>query len=269
MNDFDFLDIREREEKPRSEGLTEIRASYYSVLGLNRLEDVLQVGSRYIDSIKFAGGSFTLYPDEVLKQFIRTCHHHEVQVSTGGFIEHVLTQGTNQVERYIDTCGNYGFDIIELSAGFVSIPPDDWLRLCQLVVKKGMKAKPEVGILFGAGGDTAESAHNKRSIKEPASAIKLAKRFIDAGAYLIMIESEGITEDVSDWRADVPAAFVNEVGAEKLMFEAADPQVFEWYIMQFGAGVNLFVDHSQILQLECLRRGLWGTNDMWGRVVRF
>ena len=30
--------------------------------------------------------------------------------------------------------------------------------------------------------------------------------------------------------------------------------------------VNLFVDHSQIVQLECLRSGVWGTNDVWGRV---
>lgn len=33
--------------------------------------------------------------------------------------------------------------------------------------------------------------------------------------------------------------------------------------------MNLFVDHSQILQLEVLRRGLWGTNDTWGRIVTY
>ena len=33
--------------------------------------------------------------------------------------------------------------------------------------------------------------------------------------------------------------------------------------------VNLFVDHSQIVQLEALRRGIWGTNGLWGRVVTF
>ncbi len=48
------------------------------------------------------------------------------------------------------------------------------------------------------------------------------------------------------------------------MFEAADPPVFEWYIKNCGAEVNLFVDHSQIVQLECLRAGLWGTKSSWG-----
>jgi hypothetical protein len=40
--------------------------------------------------------------------------------------------------------------------------------------------------------------------------------------------------------------------------------------LPFGTpDVNLFVDHSQIVQLEALRRGIWGTKDLWGRVVTF
>jgi phosphosulfolactate synthase (CoM biosynthesis protein A) len=33
--------------------------------------------------------------------------------------------------------------------------------------------------------------------------------------------------------------------------------------------VNLFVDHSQIVQLECLRAGLWGTKSSWGRITTY
>ena len=53
------------------------------------------------------------------------------------------------------------------------------------------------------------------------------------------------------------------------MFEAADPQVFKWYIKNYGPEVNVFVDHSQIVQLECTRQGIWGTNDVWGRIVTY
>jgi len=35
---------------------------------------------------------------------------------------------------------------------------------------------------------------------------------------------------------------------------------------RYGAEVNLFVDHSQIVQLECLRSGIRGTKSLWGRV---
>jgi phosphosulfolactate synthase (CoM biosynthesis protein A) len=74
---------------------------------------------------------------------------------------------------------------------------------------------------------------------------------------------------VTTWRADVVASIARELGLEKVMFEAADPEVFGWYVKNYGPEVNLFVDHSQIVQLECLRRGIWGTKSLWGRVVRY
>jgi phosphosulfolactate synthase (CoM biosynthesis protein A) len=104
---------------------------------------------------------------------------------------------------------------------------------------------------------------------DPQWAIEQARRFLDAGAYMIMIESEGITENVRQWRTDVPAAIANALGLEKVMFEAADPAVFQWYIKNYGPEVNLFVDHSQIVQLECLRSGIWGTASLWGRVLSY
>jgi phosphosulfolactate synthase (CoM biosynthesis protein A) len=99
--------------------------------------------------------------------------------------------------------------------------------------------------------------------------ISQARRFIDAGAYMIMIESEGITENADPWRTDIPAEVINALGLEKVMFEAADPGVFEWYVKNYGAEVNLFVDHSQIVHLETLRRGIWGTKSSWGRVLTY
>ena len=84
-----------------------------------------------------------------------------------------------------------------------------------------------------------------------------------------MVESEGITESVESWRTDVPAKFVNALGLDKVMFEAADPAVFAWYIKNYGPEVNLFVDHSQIVQLESLRSGIWGTKSLWGRVLTY
>jgi phosphosulfolactate synthase (CoM biosynthesis protein A) len=84
-----------------------------------------------------------------------------------------------------------------------------------------------------------------------------------------MIESEGITESVKTWRTEVPAKIINSLGLDKVMFEAADPEVFAWYIQNYGPDVNLFVDHSQIVQLECLRAGIWGTAGLWGRMVTY
>ena len=132
-----------------------------------------------------------------------------------------------------------------------------------------MLAKPEVGVQFGAGGATAAAELEAEGTNDPGRAISIARRCLEAGAYLIMIESEGITENVRQWRTDVVARIASELGIEKVMFEAADPEVFAWYIKTQGPEVNLFVDHSQIVELECLRSGIWGTKSLWGRVVTY
>lgn len=97
----------------------------------------------------------------------------------------------------------------------------------------------------------------------------MGRKFLDVGVERLMIESEGITENVQSWRTDVVSTLMKELPSERVMFEAADPKVFNWYIREFGIDVNLFVDHSQIVQLSCLRQGIWGTADTWGKVVSF
>jgi phosphosulfolactate synthase (CoM biosynthesis protein A) len=266
---FPFLRINERQAKPRHIGVTEIRGPYYTPMGKRYLEDILETVGAYVDVLKFAGGSFSLMPRTAVKELLDLCHRYNVLVSTGGFIEHVLTLGPQAVDQYIQECKQIGFDIIEISSGFISIPTDDWLRLIEKVQQAGLKAKPEVGIQFGAGGATAVAELAAEGTRDPEWAIQQAKRFVSAGAYMIMIESEGITENVTTWRTDVVAKIINAIGLEKPMFEAADPEVFAWYIKNYGAEVNLFVDHSQIVQLETLRAGIWGTKSLWGRVVTY
>jgi phosphosulfolactate synthase (CoM biosynthesis protein A) len=208
-------------------------------------------------------------PRRAVLEITKLCHEHEVLVSTGGFLEQVLMQGTDAVKSYIGECKELGFDIIEISSGFITLPAADWLRLVEQVQKAGLKAKPEIGIQFGAGGATRSEELETEGTRDPEWPIRLAQRFLDAGAYMIMIESEGITENVKQWRTDVPARVINALGLDRVMFEAADPEVFAWYIKNWGPEVNLFVDHSQIVQLECLRRGIWGTASLWGRVVTY
>ena len=263
---FSFLRMNERPSKPRSRGITEIRGPYYTPMGRRYLEDVLETVGEYVDSLKFAGGSFALMPRQRVKELIDLCHAHQVLVSTGGFVEYVLTQREAAVDRYIAECRDLGFDIVEISSGFIAVPTDDLLRLVEKVQRAGLKAKPEVGIQFGAGGATAAAELAAEGTRDPEWAIDQARRFLDAGAFMIMVESEGITESVETWRTDVPARFVRALGVERVMFEAADPEVFAWYIKNYGPDVNLFVDHSQIVQLECLRSGIWGTKGLWGRV---
>ena len=107
-------------------------------------------------------------PRPAVKELLDLCHRHGVLVSTGGFIERVLTFGSHAVDRYIEECKALGFDILEISSGFISIPTDDWLRLVEKVRKAGLKPKPEVGIQFGAGGATAAAELEAEGTRDPA-----------------------------------------------------------------------------------------------------
>jgi phosphosulfolactate synthase (CoM biosynthesis protein A) len=266
---FSFLRINQRQNKPRTRGVTEVRGAYYTPAGAPYLDDVLEQVGDHVDTIKFAGGSFALMRRRVVRGIIDVCHRHGVSVSTGGFLEYVLTQGAGAVDRYFGECKDLGFDIVEVSAGFIAIPDDDLVRLTEKVRSAGLRPKPEVGIQFGAGGATAAAELEAEGTKDVQAAIQLAKRHLEAGASMIMIESEGITENVRAWRTDVIGRFVAELGLPGLMFEAADPAVFAWYIKSYGPEVNLFVDHTQVVELACIRAGIWGPKSLWGRVLTY
>ncbi|MDJ1434160.1 phosphosulfolactate synthase [Halostagnicola sp. A-GB9-2] len=266
---FDFLHVNEREEKPRKSGITEIRGPYYDPMGSRELRDILETMGEYVDIYKFSGGSFALMPETAVTELIEVCHEHDVLVSTGGFVEHVLIRDYDQVERYVEEAGDLGFDVVEVSSGFLAIDVEDMVALTELVQDHGMKAKPEINVQFGAGGASSVEELESESAIDPTSAIEEGERHLEAGAYKVMVESEGITERVREWRTDVAFEIADGLGVENCVFEAADPEVFEWYLKQFGPKVNLFVDNSQIVELECMRSGLWGKKSTWGRIASY
>lgn len=263
------LQLNRRDGKPRSHGLTEIRGPYYSVVGTRYLADVLETMGGYVDGLKFAGGSFCLMTRESVEELIELCHAHDVLVSTGGFLERALPLGPQAVDACLDICRSIGFDTIEVSSGFVSVPPDDLLALARRALDRGFRVKPEVGIQFGAGGGSSVGQLEAEPSRDADQAVRMAERYFELGIPLVMIESEGLTESVRAPRRDIVERLVGTLGLDRLMFEAADPAVFTWYVKTYGPDVNLFIDHSQIVQLETLRAGLWGTTDVWGRIAAF
>src|SRR3972149_6255524 len=148
---FPFLKFNELPEKPRFSGVTEIRGPYYTPMGKSYLQDILETMGEYVDALKFAGGSFTLMPRKAVKDLIELCHSYDVIVSTGGFIERVLTLGPDAVDKYIDQCKALEFDIVEISSGFITLPTDDWIRLFGEEQKTGLKKKTGKGNAVGGG----------------------------------------------------------------------------------------------------------------------
>jgi hypothetical protein len=101
---FAFLELNGRPAKPRTHGVTEIRGPYYTPVGRSYLADVLETMGAYVDTLKYAGGSFALMPRQVVRAFNDLCHEHDVAVSTGGFLETVLGRRGDAVVRYLEEC---------------------------------------------------------------------------------------------------------------------------------------------------------------------
>lgn len=266
---FGFLQTNERDRKPRRRGLTELRGPYYHPVGIRYLKDIFDAMASYVDILKFGGGVLPLLERDYVQRMIDLCHEHDVKVSSGGLLERVLPEGPDAVDSFLLECKSLGIDVVEVSTGMLTVPVEDIARLVERVLDHGMAPKPEVGIQFGAGGTSSTDALAAEGTTDPKWAVHKARKFLDAGAELIMIESEGITEQVREWRHDVVAHFVDEIGLDHLMFEAADPEVYAWYVKSYGPDVNLFVDHSQIMSLETLRSGTWGDSSLWGRVITY
>jgi phosphosulfolactate synthase (CoM biosynthesis protein A) len=179
-------------------------------------------------------------------------------------VERVIVQGTEAVDRYLEECKLLGFDVVEISSGLAPIPLNDKVEIVKQVKKMGMKPKPEISMMFGAGAGTHITGYQTKlkTLDELLDEIDMHRR---VGAEIMMLESEGITEDLpaEEWRVDIINELNKKFGYDSFMFEASDPPVFKWYLKQFGSEVNLFIDHSQIVEFTAWKTQLWGDRDIW------
>ncbi|KAJ8437883.1 hypothetical protein Cgig2_031399 [Carnegiea gigantea] len=268
-----FFEDEDRPEKPRRYGVTEIRGPNYSLFSQNVLEDIFESMGQFVDGLKFSGGSYSLMPQNYIKKVTDIARRHDIYVSTGDWGEHWLRKGPSVVKEYIEECKRLGFDTIELDAGSLEIPEEALLRYIRMIKSGGLKVKPEFAVKFNKADlpvseDRAFGAYimpRPRSydfVEDVDLLIRRAERCLEAGADMIMIDAEDICQHAESLRADVIAKIIGRLGVEKTMFEASDAKTSEWFIRQYGPKVNLFVDRSQVMDLECLRGRSAGKNHM-------
>jgi len=274
---FSFVDLKDLPSKPRKSGIVEVRGPYYEAFTVGQLEHLLQTWGHYIDGFKFAGGVQSLLTAEIVKQFTHVAHQYNVYVNTGGFIERILIQNPKNVDKYLEETKELGFDVIEVSSGMFEHPGDfqleDQISIVQKICHLGLKAKPEITIMSGVGGGSKELDYNKNThlSKSIEDMIDEGKQFFDQGAYMLMVESEGITEGIGDpnkWRKDVIFALIEAFGVEKLMFEVSPEddearKTFKWYLKDIGADVNLMMNSKNIVEFNAWRLKLWGDHELW------
>lgn len=274
---FSFVDIKSLAPKPRKTGLTEIRGPYYETFPLDQLQALLTTWGYYIDGYKFAGGIQALLTPQTVKNYTALAHKHNLYVNTGGFIERIVIQDPSNIDKYLNETKELGFDVVEVSSGMFENATDfnikDQVAIVKKIEKIGLKPKPEITIMSSVGGGSKELGYisKAKSIKTIPAILDEAQKFLDAGAYMLMVESEGITEGIADpeeWRSDVIFALVEKFGYEKLMFEVSPEddearKTFKWYLKNVSENVNLMMNAKNIVEFNAWRLHLWGDHDLW------
>ena len=179
------------------------------------------------------------------------------------------------LHRVLDTLGIGSAPPGEEETGDI---PDDYLfevrRLCQLGYRPtiisfigaaneaGLKVIVEIGVEFAHSGSEDGNLFLGRRIQQAMSAMA-------AGAAIILVESEGLTENRKGqpYRWDALDRIASSFRPDQLMFEADDQDVLSRFIDVFGPKVNLMVDHSKIEKIEAARRGYGPSQSIWGKVV--
>ncbi|OVA13164.1 (2R)-phospho-3-sulfolactate synthase [Macleaya cordata] len=266
-----FHENEDRPEKPRRYGVTEMRGPHYTLLTQNVLQDILESKGQFVDGLKFSGGSHSLMSKAFIKEITEMAHKHDVYVSTGQWAEHLLRQGPSAFKEYVQECKQLGFDTIELNVGSLEVPEEVLLRFVRLIKSGGLKAKPQFSVKFNKSdipiaGDRAFGAHivpvprSSEIVEDIDLLIRKAERCLEAGADMIMIEADDVCKYADSLRTDFVAKIIGRLGLEKTMFEASNSKTSEWFVKRYGPRVNLFVDHSQVMDLECLRGSSLGKN---------
>ncbi|KAJ0583147.1 putative phosphosulfolactate synthase [Helianthus annuus] len=267
-----FAEDEDRPDKPRRFGVTEIRGpNHTSLFSHTLLQDMMESMGQFVDGLKFTGGSESLMPKSFIKEATKLAHEHDIYVSTGDWAEHLLQKGSSSFKDYIEECKQLGFDTVELNTGSLELPEETLLRYIRLIKSHGLKAKPQFAVKFNKadippararayGAYVVPTPRTSERVEDVDLLIRKAERCLEAGADMIVIDAEDVCKYADSVRADIIAKVIGRLGIEKTMFEASNAKTSEWFIKQYGPNVNLFVDHSQVLDLECLRGRNLGKN---------
>jgi phosphosulfolactate synthase (CoM biosynthesis protein A) len=259
---FDAIRMVRRSTKPRTRGLTYARDPG---LGIKGTQAWLENYAEYLDILKLPGFAPRLTDKATMQAKIKLCHDYDVKVGLGGaLLEHALLQGGDTVERFLDQVEAMNISHIEVCTQIVIAPLADMLDLLKFVERRGIKTIAEVGVAYGITEDENVAV-------DEARLLSTMRAYRDAGASMLLLESEGLTESrrSGEYRWDIASKVAASFDPSITMFEADEEAVYTHYIKNFGPEVNLFVDLTRVFKLEAARLGGWGKHPLINRVATF
>jgi len=239
----DFLNLPQRQHKPRTSGLTHVLDKG---LPNAELEALLASAGDHIDIWKFGWG--TAYLDPELEPKIQLLEAHGVKPCLGGtLLEVSWLQG--QAKECLRWAEQQGLALVEVSRGVAPMSLAEKADLIGLAAET-FTVVSEVGSKDPDRQAAAGDWHRE------------AEADIASGAWLVVAEGResgtvGLYDKSGEVKPDIVAALVSVAGPDRILFEAPRKDQQAFFIRQFGHDVNLAnISPADVLGLEALRLGL-------------
>jgi len=246
---FSFLEMPERSSKPRSNGMT---MCLDQGLGLNYIDDLLNLCAEYIDLWKLGWATTQLQSKDVVKEKVKLLRSYGISVCNGGTLLE-LSEHQNKADMLFDELVNFGCDSTEISSGSLDINSERVIELIQSAKSRNLRVFCEVGKKLPEN-DFDSSEYNS-----------LMKKYIEAGAEKVILEaresgaSVGIMDDEGNPRESRMEEMLEGIDPTKVIFESPRKAQQVFFLKRFGPETNLGNIHpTDVISVETLRRGLRG-----------
>ncbi len=245
MLHFPLNQIPERTSKPRTNGISMIMDKGLSV---RETEDFLSVADEYTDIIKLGWITSGVTPN--LTEKLAVYREHNIPVYFGGtLLEAFYIRG--QFDDFCRQLDKYKMGHVEVSDGSIDISQD---KKCDLIstLAKNFYVLSEVG------------SKSTDKIIPPYKWVEMMRRELDAGSKMIIAEAResgtvGMFRSDGEVRTDLIEEILQDIPAEKILWEAPQKSQQAWFVKLLGSNVNLGnIAPNEAIPLETLRLGLRG-----------
>jgi phosphosulfolactate synthase len=239
----DLLDLPERSEKPRQQGLTHVLDRGLSVAGVDGLAEV---AGNYVDVVKLGWGTAIATANLVPK--LERYRHHGIPVVVGGTLTEAAIR-QRRIEPFIAWLHAHELRHIEISDGTIAIAPSYKRELITRLSK-------EFVVFSEVGSKDAEE------IMAPYRWVEQIEAELEAGAWKVIAEAResgtaGIYRPDGELRMGLIDEIAHAIPPDKMIFEAPQKSQQVWFLRRFGPDCNLGnIVPADVLSLETLRLGL-------------
>jgi len=240
----EFLNLNNREIKPRTKGLTYV---IDSGIPLVSLEGILQSADDYIDVVKFGWGSGLVTKD--IHKKIDLLKKHNIDFYFGGTLFEIA-YSQNKIHNLIEWISSFGTKFFEISDGSIFLEFDKKRSLIKDLSK-------DFQIIVEIGSKDADY------VLPPSKWVLEINRLLEIGVHKIMAEGrESGTAGIYRNTGEVRMGLIEDILASgiphnEIIFEAPNKEQQLWFIKNIDPNVNLGnINPYEVINLETLRLGL-------------